>query len=231
MAGPGPADAAGFDAVVLAGGTGRRLDGASKPDLRLAGRRLLDHVLAGTAGARRVVVVAPAEVAVPDGVARTLENPPLGGPVAGVAAGLAVLNDGAPAPLVLVLSCDVPRAATAVPRLLAAAHADRDVDGACLLDPAGVPQWLTAAYRRTALVGRLAGQPRGGRGVPVRALVAGLRLAGVPAVAAEATDVDTWSDLAALADLSASGPPAGAPPAGGREAGGRPAGGPGEGSR
>lgn len=75
MAGPGPADAAGFDAVVLAGGTGRRLDGASKPDLRLAGRRLLDHVLAGTAGARRVVVVAPAEVAVPDGVARTLENP------------------------------------------------------------------------------------------------------------------------------------------------------------
>ena len=84
--------AAAFDAVVLAGGTARRLGGVSKPDVELAGRRLLDHALAATAGARRVVVVAPASVAVPDGVTRTLEDPPHGGPVAGLAAGLAALD-------------------------------------------------------------------------------------------------------------------------------------------
>src|SRR5690606_12798035 len=122
------------DAVVLAGGTGRRLGGALKPQVTVRGRRLLDHVLDATAGARRVVVVAPQTVPVPDGVVRTLENPPHGGPVAGIAAGLHALGVEA-APLVLVLACDLPGAARAVPRLLAAAahladshaagHADR----------------------------------------------------------------------------------------------------------
>ena len=35
------------DVVVLAGGTGRRLGGAVKPDVVARGARLLDHVLAG----------------------------------------------------------------------------------------------------------------------------------------------------------------------------------------
>jgi len=44
------ADAAGaVDVVVLAGGTGRRLGGASKPDVVARGARLLDHVLTGLA--------------------------------------------------------------------------------------------------------------------------------------------------------------------------------------
>ena len=86
-----------LDVLVLAGGTGRRLGGASKPDVVARGARLLDHVLNGVAAVRsplgggRSVVVAPVEVEVPDGVLRTLEDPPLGGPVAGIAAGLARL--------------------------------------------------------------------------------------------------------------------------------------------
>lgn len=88
-----------LDVIVLAGGTGRRLGGACKPDVLVAGRRMLDHVLDGVAGLRgrglpdgRVVVVAPQQVALPDGVLRALEDPPLGGPVAGVAAGLRALG-------------------------------------------------------------------------------------------------------------------------------------------
>ncbi|MPV37001.1 NTP transferase domain-containing protein, partial [Georgenia subflava] len=84
----GPAAGPAFDAVVLAGGTGRRLGGAAKPEVTLHGRRLLDHALGATAGAGRVVVVAPPAVDVPAGVVRALEDPPHGGPVAGVAAGL-----------------------------------------------------------------------------------------------------------------------------------------------
>ena len=97
----GGADTAGggLDVIVLAGGTGRRLGGACKPDVLVAGRRMLDHVLDGVAGLRgrglpagRVVVVAPQQEALPDGVLRALEDPPLGGPVAGVAAGLGALG-------------------------------------------------------------------------------------------------------------------------------------------
>ena len=81
------------DAIVLAGGTGRRLGGVLKPQVTVRGRRLLDHVLDATAQARRVVVVAPETVPVPDGVVRTLEDPPHGGPVAGIAAGLLQFTD------------------------------------------------------------------------------------------------------------------------------------------
>ena len=45
-----PAGPAAVDVVVLAGGTGRRLGGARKPDVVARGARLLDHVLAGLAG-------------------------------------------------------------------------------------------------------------------------------------------------------------------------------------
>jgi|GEM_PF-54805 len=95
--------------IVLAGGTGIRLGGVSKPDVVVGGKRLLDLALAevrracdraaggaqhDSAGvpAPEIVVVAPDGVALPPDVHRTLEDPPLGGPVAGLAAGLAELN-------------------------------------------------------------------------------------------------------------------------------------------
>ena len=82
-----------LDVVVLAGGRGRRLGGLSKADLVVGGARLLDHILGDLADwdhpavtLGRTVVVAPDTVNVPDGVRRTLEEPPGGGPSAGVAA-------------------------------------------------------------------------------------------------------------------------------------------------
>ena len=72
-----------FDAIVLAGGRGSRLGGIRKPELAVAGRRLVDVALAAVAAARRVVVVGDVEV--PDGVALTREDPPYGGPVEAVA--------------------------------------------------------------------------------------------------------------------------------------------------
>ena len=52
------ADAAGaVDVVVLAGGTGRRLGGASKPDVVARGARLLDHVLTGLAAGAGLTVL------------------------------------------------------------------------------------------------------------------------------------------------------------------------------
>ncbi|WP_454777677.1 molybdenum cofactor guanylyltransferase [Georgenia muralis] len=207
-----------FDAVVLAGGTGRRLGGASKPEVRLAGRRLLDHVLDAVDGARRVVVVAPDDVAVPPGVVRTLEDPPLGGPVAGLAAGLAALTDGA-APWTAVLACDAPRAGTAVDRLRAAAAGAVPAgapgagggDGACLVDAAGSAQWLTGVYRTASLRAAVAG-PAGTRGRSVRSVLGDLDIVLVGAVGEESADVDTWADLDRLEGRPGPGR-AGPPPA------------------
>lgn len=83
----------GIDAVILAGGRAERLDGASKPDLIVGGRRLLAIAIAAvrSAGCERVVVVGPPELEAP-GCLVVREDPPFGGPVAGLAAGLAALD-------------------------------------------------------------------------------------------------------------------------------------------
>ncbi|MGN8244428.1 molybdenum cofactor guanylyltransferase [Cellulomonas soli] len=184
-----------FDAVVLAGGRARRLGGASKPEIPVGGRALVDHVLEATVGARRVVLVAPEHLVRP-GVVTVLEDPPDGGPCAGIAAGLDALGSD-PAGLVLVLACDVPLAAQVVPALLAAVGgAEPGVDGARVTDQDGRPQHLLAVYRRRALddAVRRHGGPEGVRGLPVRILLGGLRLVDLvdPHGAA---DADTWDDV------------------------------------
>lgn len=178
----------GYDAVILAGGRGFRLGVPSKPDLALAGRRLLDISLAAASGAGRIVVVG--DVDVPAGVLRTREEPAFGGPVAGLEAGLAHLDE--PADWTLLLACDLPDAEAAVARLLAATPR-ADHDGACLLDADGRLQWLLGCYRTTALRARLAnrGDP------PVTALyrlLGPLNLLGVEAGTASVDDVDTPAD-------------------------------------
>jgi molybdopterin-guanine dinucleotide biosynthesis protein A len=198
-----------YDTVVLAGGRARRLGGVSKPDVLVAGRRLLVHVLdaARTPDVRRVVVVGPDTLEVPPGVTRTLEDPPDGGPVAGIAAGLAALRDGTEPAWVLVLACDVPRVAGAVPGLAGAARPD--IDGVLLVDDDGRDQPLVGLYRRASLVAALArldepdrsapiGTPRGVQGASVRALISALALVRLTDTGHHATDVDTWGDVRAL---------------------------------
>lgn len=200
-----------FDALVLAGGEARRLGGASKPEVEVAGRTLLDHVLDATASARHVVVVGPEGLARP-GVPTVREHPPSGGPVAGIEAGLSFLDaasgvrsDGGTAgsdadgPPVLVLACDVPQAALVVPALVTALAAAPDADGVQLVDADGHAQ-LVALYRRHPLRAALDRLVREGgvHGVSVRRLVDGLRMVGVPDVDGLGSDADTWDDVARL---------------------------------
>ncbi|WP_315093346.1 NTP transferase domain-containing protein [uncultured Cellulomonas sp.] len=186
-----------FDAVVLAGGRARRLGGASKPHVEIGGVALLDHALAAVADASHVVVVGPPQLARP-GVATVLEDPPDGGPVAGLAAGLDGLPDDGPE-LVVVLACDVPGARWVVPALLASVQ---DADGARMVGPGGRHQHLVAVYRRTALRAALDGLPAV-HGAAMHRLVVGLRLVDVPDDEGATADADTWADVARLdAELS-----------------------------
>ncbi len=109
--------------VILAGGTAKRMGGVSKPDVVVGGKTLLMRAIEeirAVAPAANIVVVAPPQVAIPQGVARVLEDPPFGGPVAGVAAGLeklTTLPGYRPDGLVGLLTCDAPLAPRLYPAL------------------------------------------------------------------------------------------------------------------
>ncbi|WP_159667875.1 NTP transferase domain-containing protein [Streptomyces mexicanus] len=192
--GGGRAPAPAYDAVVLAGGAARRLGGADKPAVRVGGRTLLDRVLGACAGARTTVVVAaPRPTARP--VRWVREEPPGGGPVAALDAGLR----HATAEHVVVLSADLPFLAPAtVRRVLDELRAGR-ADGVLLTDADGRDQPLVAAYRTRALRDALAAlaQEHGAlTGLPLRRLTAALDLTRVPDHVAS-FDCDTWDDIAA----------------------------------
>jgi molybdopterin-guanine dinucleotide biosynthesis protein A len=131
------------DALVLAGGTARRLGGVDKPGLTVGGLPMLDRVLLACAAAERTVVVGP-ERPTCRPVHWTREAVPGSGPVAAVAAGLALVT----APLVVLLAGDLPfLSAGAVERLLE----EVVEDGAVLVDETGREQWLCSAWRTSAL--------------------------------------------------------------------------------
>ncbi|MFI0925962.1 NTP transferase domain-containing protein [Streptomyces sp. NPDC021012] len=184
-----------YDAVVLAGGAARRLGGSDKPGVRIGGRTLLDRVLAACPDADRTVVVADPRPAVRP-VRWTREDPPGGGPLAALGAG--VRETGAD--VLLVLSADLPFLdATTVRRLLDALDADPGAEAALLTDAGGRDQPLVAAYRRTPLLRELA-RVTDLRGTladgPLRLLTAELRLTRVTADPLASFDCDTWEDIA-----------------------------------
>ena len=188
-----------FDAIVLAGGGASRLGGVAKPLLTLGGSRLVDRVLRAAAAAHRRVVVGPdPRTAAADVVTR--EQPPGGGPVAGLVAGLAHVD----CPAVVVLAADLPFLTTETVDLLRSTLAGADdrqpPDAAVLVDDSGHEQYLIAAWRTERLRDIVSGH--GQPGGSMRAVLAqAVRPARVPAARGEGApppwlDCDTEEDLA-----------------------------------
>jgi len=178
------ASAGEWGAVILTGGTARRLGGADKAGLVVAGQSLIERALAAVEGAVEVIVVGPV-TEVTAAVRFLREDPAYGGPAAGLSTGVQSLT----ADLAVVLAVDLPFVTAAtVGRLLDAAPGH---DGAVLVDAGGRRQ-LALVVRRSALLDRL---PDPVTGLPLWRLLDGLDLSEVSAIGAEAHDVDTWSDL------------------------------------
>ncbi|CAN5680671.1 hypothetical protein BH18ACT15_BH18ACT15_15860 [soil metagenome] len=124
------------------------MGGVDKAAIAIDGRSLLERALDAVAGAKRIIVVGP-ERAVDRRVTFLAENPPGGGPVPALVAGLG----HARAERVVLLACDMPFVTAAVvARLL---DAIGDSDGAMLRDGEGRLQPLASAWRIRALQGAL----------------------------------------------------------------------------
>ncbi|MCR2783842.1 MULTISPECIES: NTP transferase domain-containing protein [unclassified Microbacterium] len=195
-------------AILLAGGRATRVDGAAKPLFDVGGRTLLRHSVeaAAAVGATPITIVGPqpdaamhpevaiAAAAIPAQVTWVREDPPFGGPAAGIAAALASWD--ADPEWTLVLACDLPGAGAAAARLIRdMVLLPTDTEGLCLADATSRPQWLTGVYRTAALRRGAAALPARGHGASMRELLDDLAIATVVAPPAETADVDTWEDL------------------------------------
>jgi molybdopterin-guanine dinucleotide biosynthesis protein A len=179
-----------WQAVLLAGGQGSRLGGRHKPAIALRGRTLLNHALAAVGGADRVVVVGPVEPT--DRPVRwTREQPPGGGPVAAMAAGLAEID----AAEIAVLATDLAGVTAGTIDRLRTARTERD--GAVLCDATGRKQWLIGVWRTDRLRAAL---PAVTAGVSLRSVMSTLDVADVPELPGESADIDTPADLARTTD-------------------------------
>ncbi|NEM04862.1 NTP transferase domain-containing protein [Geodermatophilus normandii] len=179
-----------YAAVVLAGGRAARLGGRAKPQLVVGGRTMLEAVLAAVADAAPRVVVGPPQP-VPAGVRVVREQPPGGGPVAAMRAGLAVVD----ADVVAVLAGDLP---FVTPALVADLRARLTADGVLVVDDTGRDQYLLGVWRTAALRTALTGADGP---VPVRRVLTRLSItrhspAREPGTPAPWTDCDTPADLA-----------------------------------
>jgi molybdopterin-guanine dinucleotide biosynthesis protein A len=130
----------------------------------------------------------------PRQVVWTQEEPAGGGPVAGIAAGLAVLQPVAE--IVVLLAVDHPFADADHTERLAGAlcSAQMDVDAVIGADLQGGAQPLIGAYRVAALC-RAIEAAGGGSGARVRDVVARLTVGGLP-IGSAALDCDTPADIA-----------------------------------
>lgn len=212
-----------LDAIVLAGGRSSRLSGTPKAGLLFRGRTLVAETVRAVvaeAGPARLVVVGGDDVRawVDDAVTGstlltvTREQPAFGGPAAGIGAGLGALDreragsgaDAGPVEqdrLTVILACDVPLVAEAIPALLASVEswsADSGIDGVCATDEDGRDQYLLGIYRTTKLRDAVAALGGGDSltGLSVRALLRGMTINRAVIPAGTGADVDTWADAA-----------------------------------
>ena len=158
--------------VLVAGGRGVRLGGASAKALTRLGRTtLLERALAVLAAVcDEVVVAAPAalELPVPPGM-RVADAPGAAGPLAGVVAGLAAR----PYERAIVLGVDFPLVRAGALAALCAGLADR---AALVPAPGGVPQPLVAVYAPRAAASLARSLERGATALTAAVLALEARL-------------------------------------------------------
>lgn len=183
-------------AIVLTGGTARRLGGADKCWVALDGPSPAQRVLLALAAQiqppRRIVVVGPRRETDID-VTWTREEPPTAGPVAAIRAGLDALSEIEPAGKILVVAGDMPFAGTALPGLLSEPLPD-GTDVLLATDEGARDQYLFACWRAGSLRRAVADKAND---APVRSLFQDVAVARRPVVAEALVDCDTSDDLAA----------------------------------
>jgi molybdopterin-guanine dinucleotide biosynthesis protein A len=176
-----------YAALILAGGRATRLGGVDKVLIEVDGLTLLERSIRAVAGADPIVIVGP-ERDIEKPVVWVREDPPGSGPVAALAAGVAVLDLPGETHVALLAGDLIGIDTGTVPRLRSILDENPAAAGAVLVDGEGFVQWMHGVWRLEAL-----------RAVPqgksLKSVLGSLPLIEVQERAGESADVDTPDDL------------------------------------
>lgn len=191
----GRAEESTLAAIIVAGGQGTRMGGVDKASVEVHGVRLVDRLITQLPIDTDYVVVSPRQLGLPT----TCEQPPFGGPVAGIHAGYEFLiHDHPDIEYLAILPVDAPDSPHVLPQLIEAIKADTSAGVALIRSQDGSLQNLCAVWRADALAHAFAalGSPRN---QSVRRLLAHAgRIIEVPGTGQE-RDYDTRKEAAAYA--------------------------------
>ncbi|CAB4929912.1 unannotated protein [freshwater metagenome] len=133
-----------WSALILTGGTSNRF-GSDKSEAILQGKTLIDYLISSIPAGVPVVIVGPARDEFATTIRVVQDDSPGGGPVAGIAAGLPLIETE----YVSVLATDMPYSAALVPLLMK--DLSDEVDGAIVVDEEGFQQPFSGIYRTLVL--------------------------------------------------------------------------------
>jgi molybdopterin-guanine dinucleotide biosynthesis protein A len=171
-----------WSVIVLSGGTNKRF-GSDKSQALLNGITLLDHVLSFIPTDIKTIIVGK----------DVFEEPPLGGPVAGIARGLQEIDTE----FVAIGAVDMPYGSSLFSQLLDAIQND----AAMPVDSDGFKQPLCGIYRRDSLLLAL-GKLGDLHGQSMRALCNLLIIDEIKVEPGALIDIDTLADLNAAHELN-----------------------------
>lgn len=184
--------------IILAGGEGTRMGHVDKAAVEVNCISLLHMLVSGLAADHNIVVVSPRNI---EGLFTAYEDPPLGGPLAGIATGFKALQQHYPDEKhTAILAVDAPYSAEMLPLLLARLEATPDADAALTLAEDGWVQPLCAVWSTPSLDAALTRLEASGgtRNRPVKALLKqSIHIIEVPGNGSE-KDYDTVAELQKL---------------------------------
>jgi molybdopterin-guanine dinucleotide biosynthesis protein A len=179
-----------WSALIVTGGTSNRF-GSDKSEAIFNKKALIDFLISSIPASIAVVIVGPDRDEFPSTIQVIKEDPPGGGPVAGIATGLPLIKTE----YVAVLATDMPYSAAVVPILLQALS--NDVEAVLAIDGEGFRQPFSGLYRVSSLL-KVLGTKETLMGRSMRSVLVELKVKEVSLNADDShllLDIDTRQDL------------------------------------
>lgn len=182
-----------WSAIILSGGKNQRF-GSEKSEAILESKTILEEIIDKIPPEVEVVVVGPEPISISRSICITREAPPFGGPVAGIAAGLKLIQSE----YVAIIATDMPFVISIIESI--ATQITDEFDCFIPIDTNGYRQPLAAIYKTLSLHKAMQKLEQID-GTSMKRLISNLKIREIQTTSDLLIDIDTKEDLIRAREL------------------------------